>query len=112
MTDVYIFLGGACLLMVIVCLIVREQTEGRIRQLRAHVLGLRTEEKRLAERHSQLEEMEAQIREAMLRTERQEAIYEQEFAAAAAKLDQLYVRVRGESLPADTGPRARDDDEE
>jgi len=96
-TDVILFMGGGCLVLVVVCLIVREQTETRIRQLRAQALGLRNEEKRLADRRSQLEEMESQLREVMLRTERQQGVIDQEFSTIAAKLEELHQRVRGES---------------
>jgi len=97
-TDILIGIGAACALLLVVCLIVREQTENRIRQLRARAMGLRNDQKRLADRRSQLEQMESQLREVMLRTERQEATIDQEYATAAAKLEELYQRVRGESV--------------
>lgn len=97
MTDVFIFMGGSCLVLVVVCLIVREQTGARIRQLRLQGMGLRNEERRFADRRSQLEHMHAELREVLLRTERQETVLDQEFSAADAKLEELHQRVRGES---------------
>lgn len=97
MSEIVWVMGGGCLVLVVVCLIVKEQTENRIRQLRAQALGLRNEEKRLADRRKQLEQMESQLREVMLRTERAEGTLDQEFGTAVAKLEELYQRVRGHS---------------
>ena len=56
--------------LIIVNLIVRDQTQFRIGRLRAELLGLRSEEKRLAERREEMELMVAQIGDALMRADR------------------------------------------
>ena len=56
--------------LIIVCLIVRDQTQFRLSRLRSEVLALRSEEKRLSERRDEIELMVAQIGDAVMRADR------------------------------------------
>ena len=64
-----IFLGVG-ILLVVVCLVVRDRTEYRISRLRAELLALRTEEKRQADVRDEVELMIAQAGEALMRGDR------------------------------------------
>jgi|TARA_B100001964_G_scaffold174630_1_gene192318 hypothetical protein len=63
-----LLIGGVAL--IIVNLVVRDQTQFRISRLRAELLGLISEEKRLAERRDEVELMVAQIADALMRADR------------------------------------------
>ncbi len=60
----------AGVVLIIVCLIVRDQTQFRLSRLRSEVLALRSEEKRLSERRDEIELMVAQIGDAIMRADR------------------------------------------
>ena len=59
-----LIIGGVAL--VIINLVVRDQTEFRIRQLRSELMALRSEEKRLSELRDEVELMVAQIGDAII----------------------------------------------
>ncbi len=63
-----LLIGGVAL--IILNLIVRDQTEFRLSRLRSDLLALNSEEKRLAERRDEVELMVAQIGEALMRADR------------------------------------------
>jgi hypothetical protein len=46
---------GAGILLIIVCLVVRDRTEFRLTQMRSGVLTLRSNEQRLAQKHKEME---------------------------------------------------------
>ena len=60
----------AGVVLIIICLIVREQTQFRLSRLRTEVLALRSEQKRLSERRDEIELMVAQIGDAIMRADR------------------------------------------
>ncbi len=60
----------AAVLLVIAALVVRDQTEFRISQLRSELIALGNEEKRLSERRDEIELMVAQIGDALMRADR------------------------------------------
>ena len=66
--NVTLIIAGVLLL--IAALVVRDQTEFRISQLRSELLALRNEEKRLSERRDEIELMVAQIGDALMRADR------------------------------------------
>ena len=66
----FVTLLVAGVVLIIVCLIVRDQTQFRLSRLRTEVLALRTEEKRLSERRDEIELMVAQIGDAIMRADR------------------------------------------
>jgi len=60
----------ASVLLLIAALVVRDQTEFRVSQLRSELVALRNEEKRLSERRDEIELMVAQIGDALMRADR------------------------------------------
>ena len=60
----------AGVILLIICLVVRDQTEYRISRLRSEFMFLRSEEKRLAERRDEVELMVSQIGDGLLRADR------------------------------------------
>ena len=66
--NVTLIIAGVLLL--IAALVVRDQTEFRISQLRSELIALRNEEKRLSERRDEIELMVAQIGDALMRADR------------------------------------------
>ena len=66
----FVTLLVAGVVLIIVCLIVRDQTQFRLSRLRSEVLALRSEEKRLSERRDEIELMVAQIGDAIMRADR------------------------------------------
>ena len=69
-SSLNITLVVACILLLIAALVVRDQTEFRITQLRSELLALRNEERRLSERRDEIELMVAQIGDALMRADR------------------------------------------
>ena len=67
MTDILLMGGGAGVVLLVICLIVREQTESRIRGLSTELISLRSNERRLADKRDEIEKMESQMHEAMMR---------------------------------------------
>jgi hypothetical protein len=63
-TALYVAIG---IVLVIVALVVRDQTEYRLNRLRGELLALRNEEQRLNEESNDLERMIAQTRDALMR---------------------------------------------
>ena len=63
----------ASVLLLIAALVVRDQTEFRVSQLRSELVALNNEEKRLSERRDEIELMVAQIGDALMRVDRRTA---------------------------------------
>lgn len=82
-----LLIGGVAL--IIINLVVRDQTQFRISRLRAELLGLRSEEKRLAERRDEVELMVAQIADALMRADRRRQSLERGCGAMQEKLDEI-----------------------
>lgn len=88
----------SAIFLIVVCLVARNQTEYRLTQLRSQLLALRSEEKRLAQEHEELEQMISQIGETLARGERRRQSlrdYDQELIDL---LQELHQEVRGEEL--------------
>jgi len=91
--EILLVLG---VLLTIVDLIVRDQTQFRLVRLRGELLGLRSEEKRLSERRKEVELMVAQIGDALMRTERRRHSIEKGGTAVGEALDKLDHMARGD----------------
>lgn len=85
--NVTLIIAGVLLL--IAALVVRDQTEFRISQLRSELLALRNEEKRLSERRDEIELMVAQIGDALMRADRRTAAIEKGFEQLTEILEAL-----------------------
>lgn len=90
-----LLIGGVAL--IIINLIVRDQTQFRISRLRSELLGLRSEEKRLAERRDEVELMVAQIADALMRADRRRQSLERGCGTMQEKLEQIGAMIAGDS---------------
>ena len=80
-----LLIGGVAL--IIINLVVRDQTEFRLSQLRTELLALNSEEKRLAERRDEVDLMVAQIGDALMRADRRRLSLEKGCGQMADKLE-------------------------
>ena len=99
MTDILLMGGGAGVVLLVICLIVREQTESRIRGLSTELISLRSNERRLADKRDEIENMESQMREAMMRTNRYQYELEEASKRFRKQLGGLHLALRGEEMP-------------
>ena len=82
-----LLIGGVAL--IVANLVVRDQTQFRISRLRAELLGLRSEEKRLSERRDEVELMVAQIADALMRADRRKQSLDRGCETLQARMDEL-----------------------
>ncbi|MFH1566894.1 MAG: hypothetical protein ABIL09_02770 [Gemmatimonadota bacterium] len=80
---------AAGVLLTIIDLIVRDQTQYRVARLKTELLALRSEEKRLAERRDEVELMVAQIGDALMRADRRRNSAAKASEEVGAMLDEL-----------------------
>jgi hypothetical protein len=86
---------AVAIVLVIVTLVVRDQTEFKLGRLRGQLLALRSEEQRLGEDRVELERLVAQTAEALMRADsRLRAV-----TAAAAELTAAVTRLTGDAGP-------------
>ncbi len=85
--NVTLIIAGVLLL--IAALVVRDQTEFRISQLRSELLALRNEEKRLSERRDEIELMVAQIGDALMRADRRTSAFDKGLEQVSEILEAL-----------------------
>jgi len=90
-------------LMTIVDLIVRDQTQFRLGQLRSELVALRSEEKRLAEQRQEVDLMVAQVGDALMRAERRRQAVEKGAAKVTEALEKLDQLARGEGDDGEDG---------
>lgn len=84
---------GLCVLLLVVNLVVRDRIEYRISKLRTELMALRAEERRLGDRHKEVDRLSAQIEEALGRAERRQRSARQENEEMAFGLSRLYQAV-------------------
>ena len=96
-----LLIGGVAL--IIVNLIVRDQTQFRLSRLRSELMGLRSEEKRLSERRDEVELMVAQIGDALMRADRRRTALQRGGDAVQSSLDSLAAEL-GSDTPDETPP--------
>jgi len=82
-----LLIGGVGL--IVINLVVRDQTQFRISRLRAETLALRSEEKRLSERRDEVELMVAQIADALMRADRRRLVLERGCATMQSIIDEI-----------------------
>jgi len=83
-----VFLAIA-IVLVIVALVIRDQTEVKLSQMRAQLMALRSEEKRLGEERVELEQLIAQTGEALMRADSRQREAEEAHKALAALMDKM-----------------------
>ena len=89
-------LGGGVVL-IIVNLIVRDQTQFRLSRLRSELMALRSEEKRMSDHREEVELMVAQIGDALMRADRRRVALEKGANQLTENLEALYEEVTGEN---------------
>ncbi len=82
-----LLIGGVAL--IIINLVVRDQTEFRLSRLRSDLLALNSEEKRFAERRDEVELMVAQIGDALMRADRRRVSLEKGSSQLAGQLESV-----------------------
>ena len=100
-----LLIGGVAL--IILNLVVHDQTEFRLSRLRSDLLALNSEEKRLAERRDEDELMVAQIGEALMRADRRQTSLEKGCGQLADKLE-LVGSITGDDPGTSTTEQATD----
>ena len=97
-THLYIF-GGVGVLMVVVCLIVREGTETRLARMRRELMALRSQERGLENKINGLQTVKEHLRESIGRAEGRSLSAKQLLDSIYEKLEGLYEQLRGEPCP-------------
>ena len=90
---------GSAVFLLIVCLITRESTEGKLRDMRVELISLRSKERSLKDQVKAVEKTEAQIREGLMRMERTQASTGHIIDDLFRKLTPLYEFIRKEPMP-------------
>ena len=83
-----VFLAIA-IVLVIVALVIRDQTEVKLSQMRAQFMALRSEEKRLGEERTELERLIAQTGDALMRADSRQRDAEDAHQALVEMLDKM-----------------------
>ena len=86
--------------IIIVNLVVRDRTQFRVSRLKSELLGLRSEEKRLAERRDEVELMVAQIADALMRADRRQQSLEKGCGVLQAQLDEIQALISDDNSAA------------
>jgi Tfp pilus assembly protein PilN len=92
------------IVLVIIALVVRDQTEFKLSRLRADLLALRSEEQRLGMERSELERMVAQTAEAIMRADNRQRAVDKQFKELVEILRQLDVELPPSSVPQVPSP--------
>lgn len=90
MIGVFLAIGIA---LIIVALVVRDQTEFKLTRLRAELLALRSEEQRLNEDRLELERLIAQAGEALMRADHRQQVVAKSSEELVAMLQQLGAKI-------------------
>ncbi|MBT4101420.1 MAG: hypothetical protein HOM68_26605 [Gemmatimonadetes bacterium] len=106
MSELLLIAGGSAVFLLIVCLITRESTEGKLRAMRMELMSLRSKERTLEDQVKAVQKTESQIREGLMRMERTQDSTGQVVSDLFRKLTQLYEFVRQEPMPAVPDPGA------
>lgn len=88
MTGVFL---AITIVLIIVALVVRDQTEFKLSRLRAELLGLRSDEQRLSEERTDLERMVAQAGDALMRADQRQRAAEKSHREVADMLQEMGV---------------------
>jgi len=90
---------AVAIVLVIVALVVRDQTEFKLSRLRAEILALRSEEQRLGEERTDLERMVAQTGEALMRGDHRQRAVDKQFKELVEVLQKLDIDLENPSDP-------------
>lgn len=97
MTGLFIAIVIALL---ITCLVVRDQTEFKLGKMRSDLLGLRTEEKRVEEARTEVEQMVRWVGEALNRADKRQRTAEQDGRALENILNRMGIELKTDATVA------------
>ena len=97
--DLLFIAGGVAVFLLIVCLIARESTEGKLRTMRVELMSLRSKERTLEEQVKAVQKTESQIREGLMRMDRTQDSTGHSVEDLLRKMEELSEFVRGEPMP-------------
>ena len=103
----------AVVVLVIACLVVREQTEKWLRSLALEVRALRTRDKRLSESRADIDKIGNQLREVSLRVDRRQYQLDEVADRFEQGLQELHLALRDQEMPSGVArPKPATDDEQ
>ena len=97
---------GSAVFLLIVCLITRESTEVKLRDMRMELMSLRSKERSLRDQVKAVGKTESQIREGLMRMDRTQASTGHVIDDLFSKLIPLYEFIRKEPMPPIPDPDA------
>lgn len=83
--------------LVITCLVVRDQTEFKLGKMRSELLGLRTEEKRVEETRTEVEQMVRWVGEALNRADKRQRTAEHDGRELEEILDAMGIELKADA---------------
>ena len=110
MNEQLLILGGVGVVLLIVCLVVRETTETRLARMRTALMALRNQERGLEQQINDMQTTKSQIGEAMSRAQGRQTSIAHLLESVLNDLGQLHEFLRGESLPGVPGAEGDDED--
>ena len=110
MNEQLLILGGVGVVLLIVCLVVRETTETRLARMRTALMALRNQERGLDQQINDMQTTKSQIGEAMSRAQGRQTSISHLLESVYGDLGKLYEFLRGEPLPS--APGMEGDEEE
>lgn len=91
--------GGACVVLLIASLVVRESTEQRLRRLRTDLMSLRSQIRILEDRLKSFQSVRSQVREVLQRIDSRKLSANDSIENIYDKLRELHELLREEELP-------------
>ena len=81
---------AAGIILIIVCLVIRDQTEDRLTRIRSGVVGLRAAEQRITQKHKEMETLAEHANEAFARANQRQKACEQGNRVLIGLLEELH----------------------
>ena len=98
-TELLFGFGGACVALLILCLILRETTEQHLRRLRTELMQLRSQVRTLEDRMKTYQSVRSQVREVLQRIDARKLSAHDSIENIYDKLRSLHLLLREEELP-------------
>jgi len=94
--------------LVITCLVVRDQSEFKLGKLRSELLGLRSEEKRLEEARTEIEQLVRWVGEALNRADTRQRTAERDGRELTGILDRMGIELETDAAAVEAAPVSKD----
>jgi septation ring formation regulator EzrA len=98
-TELFFGFGGTCVPLLILCLILRETTEQRLRRLRTELMQLRSQVCTLEDRMKTYQSVRSHVREVLQRIDARKLSAHDSIENIYDKLRSLHFLLREEELP-------------